>query len=113
MRTWQARFTAACLGVCVAALLGCGDTDDPLTPDSPTARVLYVSKLDLGPQTFVYGQTVRVIFDRDPGVVTVEHDGDLAGSGTNRVFAIKRSPMRLTWQNGGVLVLEYDPIERE
>ncbi|MBT3271167.1 hypothetical protein HN371_28765 [Candidatus Poribacteria bacterium] len=106
---------AACLLALALMLWGCGgDGDAP--GDGPLAQVLRVVGLDFGPQDYRYGTEIRVVFDRDPGDVQLDYDGDqpiadIAGRGTTRAFLLERSPTVLRWGRGGLLVLEYDPIE--
>ena len=120
MHNRRARDVSAAVGVSLLALCltvcGCGGDADGGEIDGPVAQVLNVSSLDFGPQGYRYGTEIRVIFDRDPGVVELDYDGDrpivdIVGRGTTRVFLLERSPTVLRWGKGGLLVLEYDPIK--
>ncbi len=111
------RLAAAFLVLVGLALsAACGASDDVTAPTGPLARVLHVTHLDTGKPAFRYGTEVRVVFDRDPGEVTLDYAGDpplyeLAARGATRAFILERSPTILTWGVGGVLELEYDPIK--
>jgi|APSaa5957512622_1039677.scaffolds.fasta_scaffold19150_2 hypothetical protein len=106
------------LGAAFALVVGCGEdaADAPPAEFMPRpARVFQVSDLDIGQRSFVYGEEMQIVFDRDPGVVELDYGGaaplaPVAGENTTRAFLLERSPTVLTWDNGGSLVLEYDPI---
>ena len=113
-----AALAAILLGAACGLALGCGEdtVDAPPTEFGPRpARVFQVSDLDMGQRGFVYGEEMQIVFDRDPGVVELDYGGakplaPVAGEGTIRAFLLERSPTLLTWDNGGSLVLEYEPI---
>lgn len=111
-----ALWSAACLAVC----LGCGDDDVPTPDPVPPARVVAIERFGHTPggglgwaedvyQTtdgvYYWGEEVHVIFDRDPGLVTLDHGTgvrgwDVAGSGTLRAFVVLTSPLTLVWGDG-------------
>ena len=115
----QTPSVAFTVGVCLAlvGLLSCGfqGADDGMDPVLGPARIIRTDRGNGAPRdTFSVGEEVRITFDRDPGVVDIVYAGrhrvDVAGDGVVRAFLILSSPIWLTWEEGGSLMLEYDSI---
>lgn len=120
MGGWFVAWVATVTGCMIAA--GCGDTavdaviETPIGHGVMPARVIRVYGLDVGEGSFVYGQEIRLTFDRNPGRVELHYGGDVplafvAGEWTTRAFLLERSPTLLTWDDGGALELVYRHIE--
>ena len=106
---------AAVLAAC-ACLSGCGGASDaPLPVPDPAAQVIALTSSRGSDDHYTYGQEWRLTFDRDPGAVHVVYyksnlDVGVAGEGLTRAFLVLSSRADFSWERGGALTLEFEPL---
>ncbi len=96
-------------------IVACGESDDVDTPTDPPAEVVAVSSRRGTIDYYFYGEELQLTFDSDPGNVEVVYyksnlDVGVAGEGTTRAFLVLSSRGDFTWERGGALALEFEPL---
>lgn len=112
------RLWIAAVGLCALQVLlaGCAENDgDGHTAEHPPAQVVSVTHARGNPDYYLYGEEMRLTFDRDPGLVDAVYDhnalgGSVVGEGTRRALLVLSPRAELRWDRGGSLVLEFDPL---
>ncbi len=96
-------------------IAACGESNDVDTPTDPPAEVVVVSSRRGSIDYYFYGEELELTFDSDPGNVEVVYyksnlDVGVAGEGTTRAFLVLSSRGDFTWDRGGSLTLEFNPL---